>query len=369
MAQNRSERRGRRRRGFMIGGFMLIIFLTMTGWAIAEHAGIEAKKAVDPTLASYTPVGNLSGRLTITGSDTMQPLLTKLAAAFSLQYPDSKIAVEGGGSSAAIREFIIGYSGQRRGEKSRTGHDGASQAAILASSRELTPAELRAFSSRYGYEPLVVPIAMDAVAIYVNGSNPLQGLTVEQVDAIFSTTRKRGLPSDITLWGQVGLQDGWEKQSIHLYGRDKNSGTHDFFVEAALNAGTLKPEINERPGSAQEILEIARDPLAIGYAGIGFQTSMVRVVPLASRTGTPFVGPSVETVTSGAYPLSRPLYLYVNQAPNSKFDPLLLEFLKYVNSRQGQETVVHAKAYPLPAAVIAGNLNLLSGATVTAAAR
>lgn len=345
----------------------VVATLTLAGVAIAEHAGIQAKKAIEPELAAYMPLKNLSGRLTIAGSDTMQPVLKRLGSDFKLQYPDVKIAVEGIGSSAAIHEFVIGTSSQRRGDKGgRSGHDGASQTSILASSRELKPSELRAFSSRYGYEPMMFPIAMDAVAIYVNAQNPIRGLTVDQADAIFSTTRKRGLPQDIRQWSQLGLEEGWGGQPIHLYGRDKNSGTHDFFVDTVLNAGALKSEVNEHSGSASEILAIARDPLGMGYAGVGFHGSMVKVVPLAGQGEKSFVEPNVESVTNGTYPLGRSLYLYVNQAPNSKFDPIVHEFLKFVNSRQGQESVVNAKAYPLPISIVNQNVALLNGGTVTA---
>ena len=363
--QLRSQRN--RRRSFSGLALASVATLAIGGVAIAEHAGIYAKKAVDPALAAYTPLKDLSGRLTIAGSDTMQPLLKRLGSDFSLQYPDVKLAVDGRGSSAAIHEFVMGTSTQRRGDKGgRSGHDGASQTSILASSRELKPSELRAFSSRHGYEPLVFPIALDAVAIYVNAQNPIQGLTIDEVDAIFSTTRKRGLPREIGQWSQLGLEEGWVGQPIHLYGRDKSSGTHDFFIDTVLNGGALKNEVNEQPGSASEILSIARDPLAIGYAGVGFQSSMVKVVPLAGEAGKGFVEPNVETVTNGTYPLGRSLYLYVNQAPNSKFNPIVHEFLKYVNSRQGQESVVNARAYPLPLSVVNKNVALLNGGTLTA---
>jgi phosphate transport system substrate-binding protein len=244
----------------------------MVAVASAEHAGVNAKTSVAPGLITYEPIKELSGRLTIAGSDTMLPLMTRLAADFMALYPDTTIAVEGGGSAAGIREFIVGYSSQRRGEKARDGHDGAAQTTVLASSREMTSKELSSFSSRFGYEPMVLPIAMDPVAIYVHPNNPIRGLTVKQIDGIFSSTQKRGI-APIIDWEQLG----WNSGSIHVYGRDRSSGTHDFFESVALDGGKLREDINMKPGSASEILAIARDPLAIGFAGIGFQTSTVRV--------------------------------------------------------------------------------------------
>ncbi len=342
----------------------IVATLGLIAVAAAEHAGTNVVKSPAAGLVNYTPNPHLEGRLAIAGSDTMRPLLTRLVGNFTLQHRKVKIAVESFGSAQGIREFIIGISAQRRGDKLRgTGHDGASQVTVLASSREMTAEERNKFSSRFGYEPLAIPIALDAVAIYAHKSNPIRSLTLDQVDGIFSSTRKRGGP-DIMTWGQLGLET-LGTQPIHLYSRDKRSGTRDFFDAVALQGGDLKPSATEEPGSASEVLAIAGDALGIGYAGVGFEISDVRVVPLAKESGAAAIAPTTETVANGSYPLSRPLYLYVNQGPNAKFDPVLLEFLRYVNSPQGQSVVVSAKAYPLPQVLLAKNLDLLNTASPT----
>lgn len=340
-------------------GSLLSAAVLLVGSALAEHPGItQTNPAIDPQVASYSSTRDLSGRLTIAGSQTMQPLLAKLAAEFGTYHPDVQITVEGIGSREAIKSFIFGYSLQRRGEKARKGHNGASEVNLLASSRELTEKEIEAFSSTNGYEPLAIPVAMDAVAVYVHRDNPVQGLTLAQIDAIFGVTRKRGHSEDIKAWGQAGLRDSWQHQPIRLYGRNEQSGTRDFFRTAALLDGDLKDEVKEMPGSASEILAIARDPLGMGYAGIGFQTSYVRAVPIAEEQGKPYVSPNKESVLSGSYPLRRHLYLYVDKGD---LDPVLDEFLKFVNSREGQQTVVRADLYPLSKQEVDGNLAALLG--------
>ncbi len=345
----------------------LSVLLGWPYWAGADQPEPLTKPVVDSDIAPYTSgATNLSGRLAIVGSTTMQPLLTKLAASFSRFHPDVGIAVEGGGSAAAIREFLVGYTRQRRGEKARTGHDGSALASILASSRELTADELKTFKSRYGHDPIVLPIAMDAVTIFVNRENPIQGLTMEQIDAVFGSTRKRGLANDIRTWGQLGLQDEWERQPIRLHGRDAKSGTRDFFIHVALMDGELKSEVQEEPGSASEILAIARDRFAIGYAGSGFQSSYVKAVPVAEKGGMAYVAPTAETVTNGTYPLSRTLYLYVNHDPKEKLDPIVAEFLRFVNSSEGQDTVARAQFYPLPTRRVTENLMLLNDGSPSA---
>lgn len=351
-----------RRRVAALGGALGVVTLVgLPLMAGAQHGGVDGKPVVKAAPPSYTAAANVSGSLTIAGSDTMQPLLARMASEFQRRYMDTKIAVQGGGTDSALEAFVQGNAGSRRGDGNVRGHLASNEVMLLASSRALTPREIEEFRARYGYEPTEVPIAMDAVAIYVNRENPIEGLTLEQADAIFGQGRKRGLREDISTWGQVGLKDGWEQEPIALYGRDRRSGTRTFFKHVALLDGELKTEVREAPGSASEILAIARDPLGIGYAGIEFQASMVRAVPLAEKAGMPYVKPSPDSASNGTYPLSRHLYLYVNKAPDAELKPAILEFLKFVNSREGQETVVKAGAYPLSLAVIARNLQGLTG--------
>jgi len=336
---------------------------------LAEQANALAQSNSDSNFEQYQPAPGIGGRITIAGSDTMQPLMVKLAASFTAFQPKAKFGVEGTGSSQAIREFILSLSLQRRGDKARgKGTDGTSSTSLLASSRPLTDQEIKGFVSHHGYEPISIPIAMDAVAMYVHNDNPIGQLNLEQVDGMFSSTVKRAKGEHLSTWGQVGLKDYWSGQPIHLYGRNKTSGTREFFRHVALVDGELHEDVQEQPGSASEILAIAQDPFAIGYAGVGFHSSMVRIIPLASGATDPAILPNAETVSNGQYPLARPLYLYVNKNPDGKLDPVVGEFLKFVNSRQGQETVARANFYPLTGAQISKNLELLGKNLLTAQA-
>ncbi|MDP9132793.1 MAG: substrate-binding domain-containing protein, partial [Nitrospirota bacterium] len=175
-----------------------------------------------------------------------------------------------------------------------------------------------------------------------------------------------GYQTDVTKWNDLGLEEGWSSSPIHLYGRDKKSGTRTFFVNEVLNGGQMKSEVVEGPGSASEILDISRDPLGMGYASMGFQASGVRVVPLARTAGSEFVIPTADSATSGAYPLARSLYLYAKKAPGANLDSDVQEFLKFINSREGQETIVRAGFFPLPADQVARNLQSLTGPSISA---
>jgi phosphate transport system substrate-binding protein len=334
--------------------------------ASAETAIVSAKPALESSLGSYQTTTPVSGRMVIAGSDTMQPIIVKLASAFHQWHPGVKVVVQGGGSYAGVKGFIIDQATIRRGDAKPSGHLVSGHVALFAASSPMSNEDRKDFTSRYGYDVTEIPIAMDAVAIYVNAENPIKGLTLDQVDALFGKERKRGYRADITKWSELGVEEGWASSPIHLYGRDKKSGTRNFFINEVLNGGQMKSDIVEEPGSASEILDISRDPLGMGYAGIGFQTSTVRVVPLAKSAGGAFVSPTAETATSGAYPLARYLYLYAKKKPGATLEPEVLEFLKFVNSREGQETVVRAGFFPLPASQVINNLQNLTGPSISA---
>jgi phosphate transport system substrate-binding protein len=344
----------------VIGGL-----LAWSGAVSADQTGPE-KPRLDPALVAYQPTERLSGAFTIAGSETMQPLMIRLASEFRRLYPNTKIAVQGGGTDAALGAFVQGIASSRRGDGNVKGHLAANEVSLLASSRPLTEEEINGFQTRHGYAPTEIPIALGAVTLYVNQRNPIQGLTLKQVDAIFSRDRKRGYRESITTWGQLGLAQEWKDQPIHLYGRDARSGTRDFFKQEALLDGEYQGDIHEEVGPASVILAIIRDPHSIGYAGIGFQTPSARAVPLAEKEGMPFVSPTAEAAASGAYPLHRSLYLYLNKEPAEPLQPAIYEFLKFANSREGQAAVAKAGVYPLSSTQAARNLAKLDPRMPTA---
>jgi phosphate transport system substrate-binding protein len=357
----------RRPRFLALSAFMIIALSFGTpDTGRGETSTFSAKLAGNEGISSYAAQPGVTGSFAIAGSDTMQPLMAKLLAAFKEWQPTVKTVVQGGGSDAALRGFIEDQATIRRGDAKNIGHHVSGRVGLLASSRTLTRQERGDFQARYGFEPTEIPIAMDGVAIYVHRDNPLQGLTIDQVDAIFGKDRKRGFRQAITKWGDLGLEHSWEAQPINLYGRDKRSGTRTFFIHEALLDGKMNPDVKEAPGSASEILEISRDPLAMGYAGSGFQASTVRMVPIASKAGMGFVTATAETAMNGSYPLARHLYLYAKKDPERDLDPQILAFLKFINSREGQQTVARAGFYPLSETQVTKNLQILDGSYLSA---
>jgi phosphate transport system substrate-binding protein len=343
--------------------------LAMTQQGVAETSTVGARLAGNNGLASYQAQSDVSGSFAIAGSDTMQPLMAKLLAAFKEWQPGVKTVVQGGGSDTALRGFIEDQATIRRGDAKNIGHHVSGSVALLASSRALSAEERKDFQARYGFEPTEIPVAMDAVAIYVSRDNPIKGLTMEQVDAIFGADRKRGYHQAITKWGELGLEDAWGTQPINLYGRDKRSGTRTFFIHEALLNGKMNSNIKEAPGSASEILEISRDPLGIGYAGTGFQASPVKIVPLAPKAGMAFVEPTAASALDGSYPLARHLYLYAKGNHDHGLEPQVASFLTFINSREGQEIVAKAGYYPLSESQVAKNMQVLNGLVLSARSR
>jgi phosphate transport system substrate-binding protein len=211
--------------------------------------------------------------------------------------------------------------------------------------------EIESFEKRYGYKPTPVAVAIDALAVFVHKDNPIDGLTIEQVDAIFSSTRTCGGATDIDQWGELGLTGAWASREIQLYGRNSVSGTYGYFKDNGLCKGDFRNTVNEQPGSASVVQSVSSSLNGIGYSGIGYTTSSVRAVPLALSAGKPFVDATPEMAISGSYPLARFLYVYVNKEPGKPLSPLTTEFVRLVMSRQGQQVVVKDGYIPLPAVV------------------
>ena len=296
---------------------------------------------LDPALKAYVKVSGVSGNINSIGSDTLNNLMTLWAEGFRKQYPNVKIQIEGKGSSTAPPALIEGTA--QLGPMSRT----------------MKNTEMDAFERKYRYKPTAFPVAIDALAVYVNKDNPVQGLTMAQVDAIFSKSRRLGHNENIQVWKQTGVNSEFGDMPISIYGRNSASGTYGFFKEHALKNGDFKDEVKEQPGSASVVQSISEDQAGIGYSGIGYLTSNVRAVPLAEKEGAPLKEASQENADNGSYPLWRHLYLYVNKAPNKPLDPIVQEFIKFIYSKEGQKVVVKDGFFPLKSAAIDQELKRL----------
>jgi phosphate transport system substrate-binding protein len=311
---------------------------------IALATGIQAASAsqVDAEIPTYKKASGVSGNLSSVGSDTLANLMTLWAEDFKREYPNVNVQIQAAGSSTAPPALTEGTSN------------------IGPMSRKMKDKELEAFEKKHGYKPTPVPVAIDALAVFVNKDNPIKGLTIADVDSIFSSTRKCGGNQDINTWGATGLEGSWKNRSIQLYGRNSVSGTYGYFKKKALCKGDFRNNVNEQPGSASVVQSVSASVNGMGYSGIGYKTSSVRTVPLAKKAGQPFVAATPANAVNNSYPLARSLYVYVNKQPNKKLPPLEAEFLKMVLSQQGQEVVVKDGYIPLPSDVVEKYLSVLS---------
>jgi phosphate transport system substrate-binding protein len=314
----------------------------LTGVASLLTAGAGpamAQVQVDPGLAPYKAVSGVSGNVSSVGSDTLNNLMTLWAEQFGKFYPNVKIQIEGKGSSTAPPALIAGT------------------AQFGPMSREMKGTEVDAFEKKYGYKPTPIRTSVDALAVFVNKDNPIRCLNFQQVDAVFSKSRRLGGKDDIKTWGQLGLTGEWADRPISLYGRNSASGTYGFFKEHALKNGDYKDGVKEQPGSAAVVQGVTVDRYAAGYSGIGYSTAGVRAVPIAEKAGGPCVEATAENAYGGTYPLARFLYVYVNKAPGKGLDPLTREFAKLALSKEGQEVVVKDGYFPIPASIAKEELN------------
>lgn len=301
-------------------------------FAAAGVSAASAVAAVDPSIPSYTKGAGVSGNLSSIGSDSLANLMTLWAEEYKKQYPSVNIQIQAAGSSTAPPALTEGTAN------------------LGPMSRAMKDVELQAFEAKYGYKPTAVPVAVDALAVFVHKDNPIKSLDMAQVDGIFSSNRLCG-GSNIQKWGDLGLTGEWADKPIQLFGRNSVSGTYGYFKETALCKGDFRGNVNEQPGSASVVQSVSQSLNGIGYSGIGYRTASVKAVPLSKKGGEAFEANEANAL-AGKFPLARFFYVYVNKAPNKPLAPLEAEFLKMVLSQQGQQIVAKDGYIPLPAKVV-----------------
>lgn len=301
----------------------------------------SAETKVDERIPKYKKATGVSGNANSIGSDTMNNLMTLWLEGFRKYYPLVNVQIEGKGSSTAPPALI----------------EGTAQFGPM--SRPMKSKEIDSFEKKYGFKPTEIRTSLDALAVFVHKDNPLKSLSLDEVDAVFSKNRKRGIAEDIVTWGGLGLTGEWANQPIRLFGRNSASGTYGYFKDEALKKGDFKDAVKEQPGSASVVQGITEDKFAMGYSGIGYKTSGVKTLALSDKKGDKVYDGSYENVLNGDYPLSRYLYLYIVKSPTKPLDPLVKEFLKFVLSYEGQEIVVKDGYLPLSYDVVMEQLQML----------
>jgi len=269
--------------------------------------------------------------LRVEGSDTLRPIVRELSEAFRHRHADFDLEIGGRGSSTGAPALLAG------------------RAEIAAMSRPLNAAELRAFERRTGAAPRVVTLALDAVVIYVNEENPLERLTLAELDAVFSKSlRCGGKALQARHWGDLGAKGAWAERRIQVFGRGVRSGTRSFLRDEALCGGLFRDDLRERPGPDSLALSVAESRYGIGYGSLAqLRTRGVKSLALALREGGPYFTPGPESVTSRAYPLTRRLELVAVETPEEPLAPAVEAFLGFASSEEGR-AIVAAYGYVPP---------------------
>ncbi|MBL54428.1 MAG: phosphate ABC transporter substrate-binding protein [Aestuariibacter sp.] len=292
----------------------------------------------------YERKPGVAGKITSVGSDTLANLMTLWSQEFKHLYPDVKFQIQASGSSTAPPALTEGT------------------ATIGPMSRELKPSEIQAFIRAHGYPPTVIQVALDAIAIFVERRNPLPGLTLSEVDAIFSATRFCGGEESISHWSQLGVDNYGQGAPIRLFSRNSVSGTYGLFKIMALCDGDFTKTVNEQPGSASVVLSVASSKGGMGYAAYGYKTAGVRALPLGENAAE-FIPLNVETVREQQYPFTRFLYLVINKSPDEPLPTLVREFLTFVLSDTGQKLVARDGYFPIKETLLLRQRRQLLGAS------
>jgi phosphate transport system substrate-binding protein len=309
-----------------------LMFSLLMAWCGTTSAATNAEvPLLDPNLPFYRPVEKLSGELKLGGSNTMSHVAAVWINGFTSFYPDVKITVDVNGSRDAVDAVQAGETN------------------IGLLSRTISEAEVKAFQDKLSYPPTVLTPCLERTAIYVNKNNPIEGLTITQLDAMFGTECKRGAKEPCRTWGQLGLKDKWAKLPVKVHGRTFDTGSQVFLQEAVMLDGKMREDIVPHKSNIEIVEAVAKDEGAIGFGGLSYATPDVKAVPLALFEGQPFVAIDSPEADQGLYPLVRRLQFVVKHDPKQELSPVEREFIKYVFSQMGQEDVIKAGYQAIPA--------------------
>ena len=310
---------------------LMALVLSFSTTSYAESALRQAPGALDPNLPYYRPVEKLSGELKLGGSNTLSHIAAVWIDSFTQFYPDVKISIDVNGSRQAVEDVKAGKT--NIGLLSRTIH------------RE----EVEGFRKAFGYGPTVLTPCMERTGIFVHKDNPIQGLTLAQLDAIYSDECRRGEEKPCRTWGQLGLTGSWAKKPIVAHGRTYDTGSQVFIQQSVMLGAELRKDLQGHKGNVEMLKAVSADPGAIGFSGLSYATPDVKAVPLGFSKEEGLIAIDSPEADRGRYPLVRRLQLVVNHNPKKELPALQQEFIKYVFSRLGQEDVVKAGFQAIPA--------------------
>jgi phosphate transport system substrate-binding protein len=301
----------------------------------AAEASPPIKIKVDAAIPPYRKAASLDGTVRSIGSSTLSNLLLRWTTEFKLLYPGVEVVVTGGGSDSAPTALLAGT------------------AELAPMSRPMRATEIAAFKAKFGYEPVRITVGLDAIAVYVNKNNPLKNISLKQLDGIFSATHRRG-SEPLKTWGQLGLPGDWQEREIELKGPGRAQGIYSLFREMVLEGGEFRFDMRAEPVASSIVQGVGTSDAAIGFASYFYDSQRTRPLAISATGEAPFTPPDQASVVSGAYPLARSLYVYVNKPALTGMNKAAAEFLRYICSNSGQELSARDGNYPLSATLAKG---------------
>lgn len=353
-------------------GMVLITLVVLSGvWVksgIAENRprdpSLVALKDQSPANSSASPAGaHVHGTFTVMVDPALKPYWVDFIQGFHHLHPHYKVILQEVSSNVPNSEidgFLKDLPKVRKGNGYNKGPFGSNTIKLVALRRPLSTPEIESCISRFGYPPVSLTIGKEAVVLYVNRANPVQNVTLDQVQAMYGQIMGAGKLNAVTEWGDVGGKGSWVHFPVHLYGLiPPSQKTRSLFRETVLQGGPLKSTMTDLSGPASLVLAVANDPFGIGFGPMGYAIPQVRVLPISKSPGLPAIAPSEPTITNGTYPLSRPFYLHVNKKPNQELDSPLEDFLRYLHSTPAQTALASRGAFALETFEVARNFQLL----------
>jgi len=309
--------------------YFLIPFLVSSLWGQTA----TPSSLLDPGLAEYKSISGLSGRLSMVGSDSMETVVQSWITAFKKHQPGCNISYLGRTSDAAATTLAEGGS------------------TVVGMLREMNRAEQDAFLAKWNYQPTRIWVTVNPIAVFVNSGNPIVSLSLDELDAIYSTTRKAGAKASIETWGDLGLMREWANRRITPYCREEGAATRAFFQNRVMLKGEYKPSVVSLQDHTAMLEIPVVDINGIVFTSLDDPVPGTRIVPLAQAGGGKACLPTPENVLKGNYPLVRFFYFYVNKPPTKALPQMVQAFLQFILSREGQQIALNEHQIPVSAEI------------------
>jgi phosphate transport system substrate-binding protein len=312
------------------------IFLLLCSFAAYSATNVTSaslqlsnKRVIELTegLKEYEDPPKVSGKLRSIGSSLTTALVNRWVSEYATLHPEAELNILSGGSVDGLAKFLAG------------------QADLVALAQALPDADVTRFKKTFGYEPSQIVVAQDALGVYVNKSNPVTGLTLGQLEAIYSREPKSGVPVP-EFWSDLGVTGPLANERLVRVSLSKVQGSHMFFRDEVLHGADYRFNVQFEPVNSSLVQAAGADPAAIGFGSVMFGTQRTRFVPLQAGDGS-WLLPTYENTVSGRYPLVRPLRIVFNRKPDGTMNPVVREFLRFAVSRHGQRDIGFADCYPL----------------------